>query len=344
MNDFDTASPLRNRLGSVEQVVVQSPGVVPAEVFDSNVPIIIKGLVNEWPAVEAPDLESMERYLSGFWIDRPVVAYVGAPGISGRFFYDEHFTGFNFKGGSAPLAQIFDRLTEQESGEDRLAIYVGSTPVDTWLPGFRDANDIKIPAEEALVSFWLGNQTRISAHYDYPDNIACVVAGRRRFTLFPPEQVGNLYVGPIDKTPSGQAISLVDFSNPDLAQFPKFELAMEAGCEAVCEPGDAIYIPSLWWHHVESQSAFNMLVNYWWIPDVASRTSPATALLHAMLTVRDLPARHRAGWKTLFDHYVFDSGPGVYDHIPESARGPLAPLDDVSSRRLLADILNRLNQ
>ena len=161
------------------------------------------------------------------------------------------------------MAQIFDRLTEQESGEDRLAIYVGSTPVDTWLPGFRDANDIKIPAEEALVSFWLGNQTRISAHYDYPDNIACVVAGRRRFTLFPPEQVGNLYVGPIDKTPSGQAISLVDFSNPDLAQFPKFELAMEAGCEAVCEPGDAIYIPSLWWHHFVNVSPLATSIAFW---------------------------------------------------------------------------------
>jgi len=102
------------------------------------------------------------------------------------------------------------------------------------------------------VSFWLGNKTRISAHYDYPDNIACVVAGTRRFTLFPPEQIGNLYVGPVDKTPSGQAISLVDFSNPDLERFPNFELAMQAGYQAVCEPGDAIYIPSLWWHHVES--------------------------------------------------------------------------------------------
>ena len=99
-----------------------------------------------------------------------------------------------------------------------------------------------------------------------------------------------------------------------------------------------------WWHHVESLSSFNMLVNYWWVPEVASRTSPATALMHAMLTLRDLPPRHRAGWKALFDHYVFDADPGVYEHIPESIRGPLAPLDDVSSRRLLADILNRLNQ
>ena len=344
MTDCEAVLALQDGVRPVDTVVPQHPGVVPPDVFQSDVPIVIKGLTSEWPALDAPDLEGMKRYLSGFWIDRPVVAYVGASGIDGRFFYDEHFTGFNFKGGSAPLAQIFDRLKEQDSDEEGLAIYVGSTPVDGWLPGFRGANDIKIPAKEPLVSFWLGNKTRISAHYDYPDNIACVVAGTRRFTLFPPEQIGNLYVGPIDKTPSGQAISLVDFSNPDLERFPNFELAMQAGCQAVCEPGDAIYIPSLWWHHVESLSSFNMLVNYWWVPEVASRTSPATALMHAMLTLRDLPARHRAGWKALFDHYVFDADSGVYEHIPESARGPLAPLDDVSSRRLLADILNRLNQ
>ena len=186
MTDCEAVSSLQDRLQAVQTVMPERPGVVPPAVFQSDVPIVIKGLTSEWPVLDASDLEGMERYLSGFWIDRPVVAYVGASGIDGRFFYDEHFTGFNFKGGSAPLAQIFDRLKEQESDDDSLAIYVGSTPVDTWLPGFRGANDIEIPAEEALVSFWLGNKTRISAHYDYPDNIACVVAGTRRFTLFPP--------------------------------------------------------------------------------------------------------------------------------------------------------------
>ena len=168
MTGCEAVLPLQDGLRPVETVVAQSPGVVPEAVFQSDVPVVIQGLTTEWPALNASDLEGMERYLSGFWIDRPVVAYVGASGIDGRFFYDEHFTGFNFKGGSAPLAQIFERLREQESNEEGLAIYVGSTPVDGWLPGFRGANDIKIPAEEPLVSFWLGNKTRISAHYDYP--------------------------------------------------------------------------------------------------------------------------------------------------------------------------------
>ena len=344
MTSCEAQPALYDSLRPVGTVTADRPGIIPDSVLGADVPVLIKGLIADWPVLNAADRSDMERYLSGFWIDRPVVAYVGAPDIRGRFFYDTAFSGFNFKGGSAPLADIFERLKEQESPGETLSIYVGSTPVDTWLPGFRAANDIQIPAAEPLVSFWLGNQTRVSAHYDFPDNIACVVAGRRRFTLFPPEQIANLYVGPIDKTPSGQAISLVDFANPDLERFPKFERAVAAGWQVTCEPGDALYIPSLWWHHVESFSDFNMLVNYWWVPELPARTSPAASLLHAMLTLRDLPERHKNAWKALFDHYVFDANEQVYEHIPESARGPLAPLDEVSARKLRADILNRLNQ
>ena len=45
-----------------------------------------------------------------------------------------------------------------------------------------------------------------------------MVAGRRRFTLFPPEQVANLYIGPLDLTPAGQPVSLVDQAQPDLVR------------------------------------------------------------------------------------------------------------------------------
>ncbi|MDP1205955.1 cupin-like domain-containing protein, partial [Klebsiella pneumoniae] len=71
------------------------------------------------------------------------------------------------------------------------ALYVGSTTVEAVLPGFLDANGLGLGARDALVSLWLGNRTRIAAHYDLPDNLAIVAAGRRRFTVFPPEQLPN---------------------------------------------------------------------------------------------------------------------------------------------------------
>ena len=335
-----------SNLEPVEIVEGCKPGEIPEEVFESDKPLLLKGLVADWPAVAAcsRSLDAAAKYLSSFWSSQPVTVYVGDAGIDGRFFYNRDFTDFNFKSGTAHLGQVLQKIAEQQGAESPSAIYVGSTPVDRWLPGFRERNDVAVPADDCLVSFWLGNRTRISAHFDFPDNLACVVAGNRRFTLFPPEQIENLYVGPIDRTPSGQAISLVDFSNPDFDRFPRFAKALEAASSYELEPGDAIFIPSMWWHHVESLSPFNLLINYWWCNSPAAMGSPMTALMHAMLALRDLPERQRDIWKGLFDYYIFNADESVYAHIPEPGRGCLAPLDDAAARKLRADLLNRLNR
>ncbi len=328
------------------QSVECAAGAIPQQVFDSTEPVLLQGLVSKWPAVEqcSGSLTAAAGYLSRFWREEPVTVYAGNSSINGRFFYNEDFTGFNFVAGRATLPQVFSKLAEP-GREDRLTtLYIGSTPVDKWMPGFRAENDIQLPADDALASFWLGNRTRVSAHYDFPDNVACVVAGTRRFTLFPPGQIANLYVGPIDKTPSGQAISLVDISNPDLERFPKFAEALKHARIALLAPGDAIFIPSMWWHHVESREEFNMLINYWWCNSPGFMGSPTNALMHAILALRDLPLRQRELWQGVFNHYVFAADESVYEHIPEPGRGCLAPLDETRAKQLHADLLNRLNR
>ncbi len=332
-------------ISSVEVVEGVEPQSIPDEVFASDKPLLLKGLIADWPAVKAcnQSLDGAAKYLSGFWSDNPVTVYVG-DGIDGRFFYNEDFDGFNFRSGKSHLGQVFQKLAEQEGRDEAQSIYVGSTAVDRWLPGFRAENDVSVPVDDALVSFWLGNQTRVSAHFDFPDNIACVVAGKRRFTLFPPEQIDNLYIGPLDRTPSGQAISIVDCSKPDFERFPKFADALDAAVSYDMEPGDAIFVPSMWWHHVEGQSEFNLLVNYWWCNSPPSMGSPTTALMHAILAVRDLSDRQREAWRHLFDHYVFEADESVYSHIPEAGRGCLSPLDENAARQLRADLLNKFNR
>ena len=63
---------------------------------------------------------------------------------------------------------------------------------------------------------WLGNRAIVAPHYDIHDNLACVVAGRRKFNLFPPEQIENLYPGPTLVTPGGVPVSMVDLNQPDM--------------------------------------------------------------------------------------------------------------------------------
>lgn len=315
-------------------------------VLAASEPLVLRGLVRGWPMVQAAmaGAEAGDAYLRRFYGNATVTAMLGAPAIDGRFFYNEDLSGFNFAPVRTRLDTVLDELKKHAGSTTPPAVYVGSTTVDTCLPGFRQENDIDLGGRDALASIWIGNRTRIAAHYDVPDNVACVAAGRRRFTLLPPAQLANLYVGPLDFTPAGQAISLVDFRQPDLARHPRFAAAMAAAQVAELGPGDAIFIPSMWWHHVEALDAFNVLVNYWWrgVPDYVD--TPSNALLLALMTIRELPPAQRAAWQEQFRHYVFEADQHTAAHMPAPARRILAPLDDDATRVLRAQLLKKINR
>ncbi len=154
------------------------------------------------------------------------------------------------------------------------------------------------------------------------------VAGRRRFTLFPPEQIANLYPGPLEQTPAGTPVSMVDLAAPDLAAYPRFAAAWASAQEATLEPGDAVYIPYCWWHAVQSLGAVNALVNYWWSEGQQPGMGGAyDALLHAIMAIKHLPPDQREVWRTWFDFYVFEAAGDPAAHLPLAARGALGPPD-----------------
>ncbi|MDT7839004.1 cupin-like domain-containing protein (plasmid) [Aquabacterium sp. OR-4] len=326
---------------------------LPEAVLTSTQPLLLRGLVAHWPVARAglQGPHAVADYLRGFGADAAVGVLLGPPEIGGRFFYNDSLTGMNFRREGGRLGRVLDALLQLAAAPPGAppppALYVGSTSVDSCLPGFRAANDLGdagVQAREPLASLWLGNRTRIAAHFDLPDNIACVVAGRRRFTLFPPEAVADLYVGPLDLTPAGQAISLVDMAAPDFERFPRFAKALQVAQVAELAPGDAIFIPSLWWHQVEALEPFNVLVNYWWRQSPAQMDSPMATLLMALLTLRDLPPAQREAWRALFSHYVFDADGDTAAHIAPHARSVLAPLDAGGAQALRQQIIKRLTR
>ena len=311
---------------------------------DSDQPLVMRGLVKDWPAV-AHGQQSTDRlvdYFQQFDSGRMVTALYAPPEAGGRIFYNEDMSGFNFEYRRLALKDAVQQVRSHVDLSSPPSLYVGSTNVDHWLPGFREQNDLGIEALTPLVSIWIGNQSRVAAHYDFPSNIACVVAGNRRIILFPPEQLPNLYVGPLDFTPAGQPISLVDLHAPDYERFPRFRLAVESAQMSVLEPGDAVYVPSLWWHHMEALDAFNVLVNYWWRSSPSYLGPPLGALQHAILSLRDLPAAQRAQWRALFEFYVFNPDPENFEHIPEAARGVLSPIDEQTARQIRKMLKDKL--
>lgn len=330
----------------VREVAVDQAGQLPAAVQGSREPLLLRGLVRHWPIVRAAEDSptAVEAYLRSFYQGATVNAVYGEPGHLGRLFYNEDISGFNFQAVPARLDKVLDEIRGQSHAENPAGVYMGSTSVDAVLPGFRSENDIELEGFDPLVFIWMGNRSRIAAHYDLPDNIACCAAGQRRFTLFPPGEIANLYPGPIDFTPAGQTISMVDFEEPDFECFPRFRKALEQAQLAELEPGDAVYIPSMWWHHVEGQNDLNVLVNYWWRPVPAYMDTPANVLEYALLAMRDLPRKEREAWRAIFDFYVFDFKEESVGHIPEGRRGVLAPMDDTLARRLRAQLLKKLNR
>jgi len=337
----DSATPMPARVAE-EQVAASE---LDARLKTAREPFVIRGLVADWPLVKAglESSASARAYLLEHRRDRAFTVNIGQPGAGERLFYDESMA-MNFRTGRGSLDDIFAGIDANERRRDAPAIYLSSVDVNDYFDGLHDANHVDLGEREPIESIWIGTRTRIAAHNDFPDNLACCAVGRRRFTLFPPDQFANLYVGPIDNTPAGRPVSMVDLHDPDFARFPHFREALKVARVAELEPGDAIFIPSMWWHHVEALEPFNVLVNYWWRDTARFLGQPQDALNHAILAIRDLPDDEKQLWRALFEHYVFGNPAAAAEHIPEGARGILAPLDAETAGRIRANLLRSLSR
>ncbi len=340
----------------VEQIEGLHAGNIPDEVFCSEKPILLKRAVHDWPLVAA-GLQStaaaiaiLKRHYSG----RQAPVYFAEADSKGYLAYDSEVKALNFKTYKVDLGAVLDELLEFAEQENPPVRYIPSNIADVFFPGLRSEHEIHfnracfidtpLGPGDPLYGIWIGNKTTAPCHYDAQSNMACCVAGRRRFTLFPPEQIHNLYPGPLDLTPGGPAISMVDFRNPDLARHPRFADAINAGLVAEMEPGDVLYIPCMWWHHVESLAPFNILIQYWWntFPKIQGQAINAFEL--ALLSIRDRPRQEKMAWKHIFDYYIFGDPDVPREHIPGHAWGTLGKIDDILARQMRSKIINKLNR
>jgi len=289
-------------------------------------PLVIRGLVREWPAVRAAAPAAFRDYLAPFDVGGEMDAFFGEPQIAGKYYYAEGLNGFNFERRKIRFAAALDIMLSHLGKAGAQSVYVGSIPVDDYLPGFSAQNPMPLLPPAVAPRIWLGHASNVSSHYDTVDNLACVVAGTRRFTLYAPELIGDLYVGPIDNTMAGQPVSLAASSPADDNRYPRFAAIRDQALTAELGPGDALYLPKLWWHQVEATAPFNVLVNYWWDAFPSGPDAPYTAMLLSMIAIAERPAPERRAWKALFDHYVFRENGHPLAHLPPDRHGLLGPL------------------
>ncbi len=333
------------------RVVEGATGLSPDALLADGRPVILRGLAADWPLVAAgrEGADAAIGYLKRFDAGRQVVGYTGEPAIGGRYFYRDDWSGLNFEAKRVALSDYLNRIAAHSDDPLPPSFYVGSTDLDTYLPGLSAENGLAFPdpppgRDPPLVSIWIGNRTVAATHYDMSNNLACCLVGRRRFTLFPPNQIANLYPGPLEPTPGGQVVSMVDLRAPDLDRYPRFADALATAEVAELEPGDVLFYPALWWHNVEALDGFNVMINYWWNAVPAFVDTPMTTLLHGILSLRERPEAEKRAWAALFDYYVFGDSARAAAHLPAGVRGDLDPLDDRAARRLRARITERLNR
>lgn len=331
----------------IREIAALDSDAMRRDVLSDKRPAIFRGLVADWPAVKRGLVSpaALVVYLNRFDSGKSVDALLAAPEIDGELFYNGDMTGFNFLRNHLPLAAVAEQVLRYAQFPKSPAVAAQSALIRDCLPGFTAENSLNIVDANVLPRIWLGNRITTPTHVDEWNNIGCVVAGRRRFTLFPPEQIANLYIGPLDFAPTGAPMSLVSLRNPDFERYPRFREAMAAAYTAELGPGDAIFIPSLWWHHVESLESFNVLVNYWWhdlVGDGALADSAFDALLHGILGIRALPPATRRAWGVFFEHYVFGDESERLEHISPARRGILGTLSADQLAGLRAHLAKRL--
>jgi Cupin-like domain len=316
------------------------------EIFPKHEPAVLKGLLKDWPAVQAglKSNRALCDYIKRFDAGRPVETLLGDASIAGRFFYSSDLSSVNFERRSEKISTTLETLLKHVDDQDPPAIFIQSAPIPECLPKFSDENALDFAGRAAIARIWVGNSITVTTHYDISDNIACVVGGRRRFTLFPPDQIRNLYVGPMHFTLAGQPVSMVSLDEPDLGRYPRFEQALATAQVAELEAGDAIFVPYFWWHHVKSLQPFNVLVNYWWDEAEVRFGSPYDCLLHGFLTLRHLPASQRAAWRAVFDHYLFQTDVDPVAHLPLERRGALGEMTPQLAAHIRAALIKRLSR
>ena len=132
--------------------------------------------------------------LAGNYNKKPVIV-LGRSGDGRRFGYNESVTGFNYRAERRDFVEVPDgsaRFWQRGSPVLLHELHRGGPELSGL--GRAELAGLQSSCLRPLSTrweIWIGTESIAAAHYDVPRNIACCVLGRRRFTLFRPEQIRN---------------------------------------------------------------------------------------------------------------------------------------------------------
>jgi len=246
----EPAFAVQGKVGRIEDV---APAVFFKKYVQANRPVVISGVMESWPALSRWSWS----YLAAVAGDCTGEVIVSRNGL-----YPDYVTQ------PSPMAKVDMRFADflrRAAGEETLPPVLG--PGETYylygksylldaVPSLRD--DLRTPAVLAGIPdiaerLWISTPGCVTPlHYDLSNGFLCQVRGHKQVWLFDPSQIDRLYPRG-DKFPgldNFERQSRVDIHHPDGEAFP--ELRRATALECTLREGDTLFIPSTWWHEVET--------------------------------------------------------------------------------------------
>lgn len=259
---------------SVPRLHAPSPAEFDRLTEEGTGPAVLTGCLDEWPLARAFRSASDDARIAELerLIGRRTVRYTAiAPEEHGQLGYtaDGSRTNFSFSsGGKVPFSTFADVLRAMLAGEGRGQAYMQSAPLTGFpelLPHVPDLPYLATGAE-GYRQLWIGSGGHVvNLHFDPTHNLIAMLAGRKRVTLIPPDNMTNMYPAPLDCRLGDALGSQVKLLDPDFGRHPRAKEELAKARVAEIGPGEVLYIPPMWWHHVES-FGLNVMLNKWVLP------------------------------------------------------------------------------
>ncbi|KAL4473487.1 hypothetical protein ABPG74_022351 [Tetrahymena malaccensis] len=219
-----------------------------------NMPIVLRNAVKHWKAIRK---WQSDEYLVNKIGEREVQVEVREDGENKFAYFKKNFVKSSMK---------YQEFIQMYKDPNRKAnYYLAEFGIPEELVEDIDEIELGLFMNLEYTNFWQGaSGTESLPHTDDKDNFLCQIAGKKTIILVPPTQRSKLYVGAGKNKIKNY--SQVDFFQPDLQNFPLFS-QIKGKMKVEINPGDALFIPSFWWHHVKSSNERNLAINFWYTPN-----------------------------------------------------------------------------
>ncbi|MEG2632038.1 MAG: cupin-like domain-containing protein, partial [Comamonas sp.] len=208
------------------------------EYYSANRPVIITGMMDDWPARNWTPAQ-----LAAQFFDQQVQVQAGR---NANVRYE--MEGAKHK----KMMRFGDFMQQVMHGGPSNDIYMTANNVGAnaqamaglWdgivqIPEYLDAGN---PANRGF--FWIGPAGTVTpTHHDLTNNFMAQIMGRKRVRLVDSLQAARIHN-------SLHVYSDVDLETIDYARFPAMRAVTVLECDLA--PGELLFIPVGWWHHVRS--------------------------------------------------------------------------------------------